>query len=96
MYIEDESAAASLNFLFDTSLGKENRSRGLRGFLAEWLGNSRHLWMWDYKSIASELENAGFVNIRRAVFGDASDRRFDDVEEKQRWENCLGAQCEKV
>jgi len=94
-YINDSSSTAAITFLEETSLGREKRNRGFKGFLSEWFGNSQHLWMWDYKSLAKELEMAGFINIRRAEYGDASDIKFNDVEHIDRWENSLGIECEK-
>ena len=94
-YIKTSAADASLVFLNETSLGKKEKHHGLLGFLSEWLGSSQHLWMWDYKSLALELEDAGFINIRRAFYGDASDTRFGEVENKARWDNCLGVECQK-
>ena len=78
-----------------TMLGKEKRSRGGMEFFRELLGNSRHLWMWDYKSLARELNRVGFTNIRRAWFGDASDAAFRAVEEESRWESALGIESKK-
>ncbi len=95
-YISDPSSDASLHFLKETSLGKERRRHGLAGFILEWLGNSQHLWLWDYRSIAQELADIGFVNIRRAQFGDASDPMFKEVEDEGRWINCLGVECTKA
>lgn len=95
-YINDPSSNASLVFLKETSLGKERRNLGLTGFALEWLGNSQHLWMWDYRSISQELKNIGFIDIRRAQFGDASDPMFKDVEDESRWVNCLGVECRKA
>lgn len=95
-YISDSSSDASLVFLKETSLGKERRNRGLTGFALDWLGNSQHLWMWDYRSISQELKNIGFIDIRRAQFGDASDPMFNDVEDERRWVNCLGVECSKA
>lgn len=94
-YINNPSSDAALVFLRDTSLGHENRIKGLSGLLSMWLGNSQHLWMWDYKSIAEELKEAGFIEIRRASFGDSSDPFFTTVEDKDRWDNCLGVECRK-
>ena len=51
--------------------------------------------MWDYKSIERELREAGFIEIRKAEYGDAADPKFKDVEDKERWVNCLGVQCIK-
>lgn len=94
-YLNDASPDASLIFMKETYLGHELRARGFKGLLSLWLGNSRHLWMWDYKSIARELENTGFIKIRKAEFGDSSDSMFIDVEDKNNWENCLGIECRK-
>lgn len=92
-YLEDGSSDASLKFMKDTFLGIERRPRGLRSLVKTWLGNSQHLWMWDYKSIVPELEAAGFKRIRRAVIGDSADSMFALVENPQRWEDSLGLEC---
>jgi SAM-dependent methyltransferase len=92
-FLADSSADASLTFMRDTYLGLEQRPSGVRGLLVMLLGNSQHLWMWDYKSIARELELAGFSNVRRATFGDARDPMFGMVEEQSRWDDCLGVEC---
>jgi len=94
-YINNSSADAASLFMRETSLGRESRSRGFSGFLRDWIGNSQHFWMWDYKSIAQELENVGFKNVKRANFGDAKDVMFKKVEDEQRWKNCLGLECIK-
>ena len=70
---------AAITFMKETSLGKEKRNRGIWGFAFEFLSNSQHLWMWDYKSIERELSVAGFIEIRRAQFGDSSDSIFREV-----------------
>ena len=95
-YIHDPSPEASLNFMKGTGLGHEKRDRGVRGLLYTWLGNSSHLWMWDYKSMARELENAGFSDIRKAEFGDSPDPMFAAVEDQKNWENALGLECRKI
>ena len=94
-YINDKSEFAALNFMKNTLLGKEKRVRGLKGLFLEWLGNSQHLWMWDYKSIKKELEEVGFKKIRRAFYGDYENINFKDVENYERWKNCLGVECQK-
>jgi hypothetical protein len=73
--------------------GLEPRPGGLRAPIVNGLGNSRHLWMWDYKALGAELEDAGFVGTRRALCGDSTDPRFADVEEQDRWDACLGVEC---
>lgn len=94
-YIDNASNEAALEFMRGTSLGYESRARGFKGIIVAWLGNSRHLWMWDCRSIQTELENAGFVDVRRASFGDSSDPMFGKVEDNSRWANCLGIECRK-
>jgi SAM-dependent methyltransferase len=80
-------------FMRESMLGFEQRKRGLGGLVYAWLGNSRHLWMWDFKGLAHELAEAGFKNIRRASFGDAQDPLFREVEDKARFEGCLAIEC---
>jgi hypothetical protein len=94
-YLENPRPDAAFAFLRETSLGEEDRPRSLKGFLTHWLGNSRHLWMWDFKSMVQELQAVGFVNIRRATFGDSQDAMFATVEQKDRWDDCLGVECSK-
>ena len=95
-YIDDRSESAAHTFMTDTGLGALKRDRSLRGFVVSYMGNSKHLWMWDFKSIAAELSRAGFTGIRRAAFGDSPDAAFSEVEEKDRWENCLGVECRRL
>ncbi len=94
-YVNSEAADAASAFLRETCLGEERRPRSAKEMLISWLGNSRHLWMWDYKAMAPELERAGFAEVRRAAFGDSSDAMFRHVEDKGRWDDCLGIECRK-
>ena len=94
-YLEHPSAEASVNFMQASGLGREQRSSGLSGLLKDWIGNSAHLWMWDERSLAERLRQHGFVDIRRATFGDAEDPRFAEVEERSRFEGFLAMQCRK-
>lgn len=94
-YSENSSPQAAIDFMRETLLGQEARERGPMGIFRAWLGNSPHLWMWDYPSMHEALEKAGFVNIRRAVFGDASDPMFHSVEERVRWRDSLGLECQR-
>ena len=76
-------------------LGFEERNGGVTGLLYAWLGNSRHLWMWDFKALNHELAEAGFRDIRRAAFGDAKDPAFREVEDPGRFEGCLAIECSR-
>ncbi len=94
-YINNESELAAVSFMCNTGMASETRNRGFKGFLVEWLGNSRHLWLWDYPSLRKYLKDTGFTEIRRAYFGDSSDSIFNSVENHERWTNALGIECVK-
>jgi SAM-dependent methyltransferase len=94
-YLTSDKPDAAVHFMHDTYLGYKHRPRGLKGFLELWLGNARHCWMWDIKSIQKELADAGFVNVRRAQFGDSGDPMFELVEDRSRWDTHLGVDCER-
>ncbi len=94
-YLKNGTPDAAHQFIRDTHLGDERRRRGVRGLLVAWLSNSKHLWMWDYEALAHELESAGFVDVRRAQFGDSPDPAFSAVEARNRWDDCLGIECRK-
>ena len=72
-------------FMNGTSLGQPSRPAGMFGRTRAMLGNSQHLWMWDYEALAGELADAGFVDIRRALPGDSGDPMFDRVEDESRF-----------
>lgn len=93
-YVEDHSNSASINFMKATLLGRHHKARGIKETIKHLWGNSYHLWMWDYNAISTELSNAGFVNIRRAAYGDSIDPMFLSAEDTCQWENCLGVECQ--
>jgi SAM-dependent methyltransferase len=92
-YAASDRSDAAIAFMQAAHLGEPHRSRGVRDMARSLFGRSQHLTMWDYKGMAAELEQAGFVRIRRASCKDAGDSRFLDVEDPGRWENCLGMEC---
>ncbi len=94
-YLDSGSESAALDFMHNAHLGTRERQRGFAGMLRSALGNSAHLWMWDYKSLSRELYDAGFSSTRRAEFGDSSIDRFRDVEDPGRWSGCLGMEAVK-
>ena len=94
-YLDDPMDSASSAFMRASGLGQERRVRGIRGMVVGSLGNAEHRWMWDFKSLARELANAGFVDVRRAAFGDCPDPMFQAVEDPGRWQNCLGIECKR-
>jgi hypothetical protein len=95
-YLDDQSATASSSFMRGACLGHETRDRGITGLLRLWLGNSHHLWLWDYKATVHELDAAGFVLIRRALPGDSSDTAFLEVERADRWNDAFGIECRRA
>jgi hypothetical protein len=94
-YLASTAPCPSSEFMERADLGQKTRSRGLRGLLRGWIGNSLHLWMWDERSLGAELRDAGFAGVRHAVFGDSQDRRFMEVEDSGRWDRCLGMECRR-
>jgi len=94
-YISSEEPDSAHQFMRSTLLGQESRPQGLEAIARQIIGNSAHLWMWDYPALELELEQVGFEGIRRAYFGDSDDPRFDEVEEKGRWDGNLGVECRK-
>lgn len=92
-YLASTAEQPAMYFMEETMLGYAQRARGLSGVMRSAWGNSRHMWMWDYKSLAVELAKAGFRPIRRAQYGDSPDAHFRDVEDAGRWANQLGMEC---
>jgi len=85
-YLSNPDAAAISNFMGYTHLGRRTRPKGPAAWLREYYGNSHHLWMWDYKGLAKELQDAGFRGMRRCVCGDARDPAFQAVENVDRFQ----------
>lgn len=94
-YLQSTAPDRASEFMRSTLLGLDRRERGLMGAMRSWLGNSRHVWMWDYGSLAHRLAETGFVDIRPAVFGDSEEPSFAQVESPERWQDCLGFECRK-
>lgn len=97
-YLEEKSLNrpdALYNFLKNTHLGQIKRDKGLKGLLADFLGNSKHLWMWNKESMNNELEKAGFVKIRECSFNDCEDKMFKLVENSERFNNSIAFECIK-
>jgi hypothetical protein len=86
-------------FLESTMLGEHTRARTLPALARQWLGNSRHLWMYDFYSMRQHLEDAGFEDVRRSNYGDWSDPMFSRVESRDRFEDDgypeLAIQCKR-
>jgi ubiquinone/menaquinone biosynthesis C-methylase UbiE len=94
-YLTSDEPKAAHEFMRVTWLGKEERDRGLVAFLKDWLSGNTHLWMYDYDSLAYELEAVGFQHLRRARYGDSSQPAFSQLEDPERWTLELGIECIK-
>jgi hypothetical protein len=82
---EQGDPGASHRFMESSGLGVRSRPRTPMGWTRRIFGNSSHLWMWDENSLRVELEQAGFIDIRRAELGDSADPTFATVEEPDRF-----------
>ena len=91
----DTTEAPANELMRNTMLGVENRPKSLSSNLKGMYGNSKHMWMWDYKSLEYELQKAGFVNIRPCTFGDSEDPIFKFVEEEGRFYKAAAFDCQK-
>jgi len=81
-----EGAATAADGLMDAcALGARERPNTLLSRMRHRLGNSAHLWMYDFAALKELLETAGFVGVRRCEFGDCSDPMFGLVEDKGRF-----------
>jgi SAM-dependent methyltransferase len=89
-YVRSTSPSRAETFIRSTLMGIEQRDRSVRGLLECFLGNSRHLWLWDYSGLAHELASIGFQRIRRASLGDSPHSEFANVEAPARWRDALG------
>ncbi|SEW49659.1 class I SAM-dependent methyltransferase [Chitinophaga arvensicola] len=86
---------ANTVFMEETLLGKEERVRGFKRLVQLALGNKEHLYMWDKVSLAHQLAEAGFSNIRNCGFNDSSDEMFRLVEEEIRFNNAVALEATK-
>lgn len=94
-YLEDDTAHAASALMRNSGLGTETRPSGMGGRVRDWLGNSRHLWMWDYAELEASLLEAGFVDVRQASFNDSSHDVFREVEAADRWVDAVGFECRR-
>lgn len=94
-YVNSADPRAAFDFITHSHLGRSSRPHGIMSRLSAAFGSGVHLWMWDYPSLATELQAAGFTAIRQAECGDAEDPRFADVEEPERWVGAVGIECRR-
>lgn len=71
--VESDDPLAAMLFMREGKFGVEVAPRRLSTKLARSLESSlgsRQRWMWDFRSLAYELQQAGSCNIRRCVAGE--------------------------
>ncbi len=95
-YVNSSDPTAAIQLNNAMLLRGKSRPVGLNGLLRAWIGNSDHLWMWDFPSMELQLKEAGFASVRPAVFGDSGDEMFSKVEDPGRWERVAAAHCRKA
>jgi predicted SAM-dependent methyltransferase len=97
-YIADLDAGvsdANDRLLRKILMGGERRSRALGSLLRGMFSNAAHQWMWDEASLRALLARHGFVDIRRAAFGDSADPRFHSVERENRFREAVALEARK-
>lgn len=94
-YNSSDKPTASIDFMQESLLGETKRERSIVFFFRNYIGNSRHLWLWDFEAAKNELEKVGFRELYRAHFGDSHDLLFNEIEDESRWQDSLGIECKK-
>lgn len=90
--LQTEQPFANIEFLRKTCLGCEERPKTPIRLLTESLRTSKHLWMWDRRSMPAVLKQHGFVDIRLCSFGDNSDPMFSLVENSSRFQHAVAVE----
>jgi SAM-dependent methyltransferase len=92
---QNNVAEASIHFMQNTLLGTEERPGSIKDKVIDMFGNSNHLWMWDKDSLHQAFVNAGFASVRKCTYGDAADKHFLLVEDKDRFNGAVAFECIK-
>lgn len=95
LYNQSESLRPSIDFTTRNDIGMFQRPRNIFDRIKMLLGNSKHLSFWDFTTFKTELNTVGFVQVRRAYFGDSAAEEFKSCEDITRWRNCLGFEATK-
>ena len=97
-YVTDKKQGtwnASITFIESTGMTSKTRAKGIRAFVEQIFGNSKHLWLWDYDSTIQTLKEIGFRDIRKCKFNDSKDPMFQYVEDKNRFEGSIALEMTK-
>lgn len=97
-YIENKKKAdktACHRLVLGTLMAYDSPPKSFSQKISKIFGNSKHLWNYDFDSLALELEKAGFKDIRRAEFNDSNNKDFMTVEDYDRFHLSLAIECKK-
>lgn len=95
-YTSKDGYNASFNFLKNSCIGQEKRPKDLKSLISEIVGNSRHRWMWDEKSLEKALSSEGFVDVKpfkRGEMGKPPDKKIILPEKEHQFKRGFGLQC---
>lgn len=90
-----DSGEDSASLAYITMMGENRRPSTVRERIADMLGNDRHRWMWDRKSLAFELRQVGFSDVRECKFNDSANPMFKYVEEESRFAGAVALEGSK-
>lgn len=92
-YIDNfDSGSTDAAVIFNRNSGmatEKTKSTSIKGLVKSYLGNSAHLWLWDYPSTIDALKKAGFTNIRTCEYNDSAVEAFTEVEDESRFHNAV-------
>jgi hypothetical protein len=72
-------------FFSSCHMGQRVKAKTWLEFVTQRYRTSYHLWMYDFPTFKLLLEQAGFSDVRRCQFGDATDPMFALVEDEARF-----------
>ena len=95
---DDEITAekAALQFNEHSGLGLQISRGTVWQRFKEILGNSRHQWLWDKKSIQQKLINTGFGEINFCHYSEWTDKRFAEIENPERHQMSFCVECQRL
>tara|TARA_A200000113_G_scaffold225927_1_gene248787 strand:+ start:4598 stop:5257 length:660 start_codon:yes stop_codon:yes gene_type:complete len=68
--------SVAFEFNFHSGFGRKESSVGFVNRILSAFSNSAHLWMWDFQSLKTELQDAGFVDVETFEQGISEDEMF--------------------
>lgn len=92
---KDGDRWACNRLISSTLMANYEKPKSIIHKLSKSIGNSKHLWNYDFDSMSLELEKAGFKDIRRAELNDSENKDFLAVEDYGRFYLCLAIECKK-